>query len=178
MSDSRPLFYAGIGSRETPLEILDIMSNLAQKLAIKNYTLRSGGANGADTAFEIGCDAVNGKKEIFIPWDGFSNREHDGNVISLSQLDATIVRQAMNVAKEFHPNWNACSNGAKLLHSRNCFQVLGISLKSPVSFLVCWTPNASGSGGTGQAIRIAKANDIKVFDIADEMAMNRIRRFL
>ena len=174
----RQVFYAGIGSRETPSDILKVMSDLAHKLAEKDYILRSGGADAADSAFESGCDEVKGKKEIYIPWDGFNDREHCENVISLSQLDVTIVNQAMNMAKDHHPNWEACKRGARLLHSRNCFQILGVSLDKPVSFVICWTPKASGSGGTGQAIRIAKDLKINVFDLADETALNRVKRFL
>jgi predicted Rossmann fold nucleotide-binding protein DprA/Smf involved in DNA uptake len=41
-------YYAGIGSRETPKDICDIMTQLAIKLANNGWVLRSGGAKGAD----------------------------------------------------------------------------------------------------------------------------------
>jgi predicted Rossmann fold nucleotide-binding protein DprA/Smf involved in DNA uptake len=41
-------FYAGIGSRETPPDILEWMTSLAANLETMNYVLRSGGAQGAD----------------------------------------------------------------------------------------------------------------------------------
>ena len=40
--------YAGIGSRETPDQVLQIMTDLAVALAKEKFTLRSGGAGGAD----------------------------------------------------------------------------------------------------------------------------------
>jgi hypothetical protein len=40
-------YYAGIGSRETPKDILDLISKIAIKLESLGYTLRSGGADGA-----------------------------------------------------------------------------------------------------------------------------------
>ena len=52
--------YAGIGSRETPKEILKEMTKIGQELESKGYTLRSGGAIGADKAFE-GANQNNGK---------------------------------------------------------------------------------------------------------------------
>ena len=55
--------YAGIGSRRTPPELLDEMEVLGRQLAIADYVLRSGGAKGADSAFERCCDAVKGVKE-------------------------------------------------------------------------------------------------------------------
>ena len=57
-------YYAGVGSRETPLDVLKTMWKIGNYLATKGYTLRSGGAKGADTAFENGCDSVIGSKEI------------------------------------------------------------------------------------------------------------------
>ena len=48
----RNMTYAGVGSRETPPEILAEMTKIAQELATKKYSLQSGGAIGADMAFE------------------------------------------------------------------------------------------------------------------------------
>lgn len=60
------MYYAGVGSRETPQDVLKIMWKIGRYLALNGYTLRSGGgAKGADTAFENGCDSVRGSKEIF-----------------------------------------------------------------------------------------------------------------
>ena len=50
------MYYAGIGSRETPGLMLGAFARIGEFLAKKGYTLRSGGADGADTAFEVGCD--------------------------------------------------------------------------------------------------------------------------
>lgn len=61
--------YTGIGSRETPYEILQLMKELA-RLMSECFILRSGGADGADSAFESGCS---GLKEIYLPWKNFNN---------------------------------------------------------------------------------------------------------
>ena len=61
------MIYTGIGSRKTPIEIINKMIKLGQILGKHGYILRSGGANGADKAFEQGCDNVLGKKEIYLP---------------------------------------------------------------------------------------------------------------
>ena len=71
------MWYAGIGSRKAPKEAIDRMAELAEELAGKGYTLRSGGAGGADKAFEKGCDAVDGKKEIYLPWEGFNGSKSE-----------------------------------------------------------------------------------------------------
>ena len=65
-------YYTGVGSRKTPGAIFDLMGEIGRNLAIDGYVLRSGGASGADTAFEQGCDLHEGMKEIYLPWKGFS----------------------------------------------------------------------------------------------------------
>lgn len=148
-------YYAGIGSRETPIEILTFFTKLAKYLAKQGYILRSGGAEGSDLAFEIGCNNVNGQKEIFLPWKGFNN--------SNSSLILNNPK-AFEIAEKYHPYWHNLKEGARKLQARNSHQVLGWDLNTPSKFIICWTKNGKGSGGTGQAIRIAKAYDIPIFD--------------
>ena len=62
--------------------------------------------------------------------------------------------------------------------ARNSYQVLGRNLDDPVEFVICWTPGGSGSGGTGQAIRIAKDYQIPVFDLGSPETKLRLEEFL
>jgi predicted Rossmann fold nucleotide-binding protein DprA/Smf involved in DNA uptake len=61
--------YAGIGSRRTPSEILELMKEIGSKLEIEGWLLRSGGAPGADQAFEAGI-SKDEAKQIWLPWQG------------------------------------------------------------------------------------------------------------
>lgn len=148
-------YYAGIGSRETPKEILELFTIIGEFLANKDYILRSGHAQGSDISFENGCDLVNGKKEIYLPWSRFEGS--DSNLVVENE-------KAFKIAEEYHPYWHRLSQGAKKLQARNSHQVLGLDLSTPSNFIVCWTKNGKGSGGTGQALRIAWAYNIPVFD--------------
>lgn len=145
------LYYAGIGSRETPRELLDLFTRVAKYLSTKNYILRSGGAKGSDKAFELG--AIH--KEIYLPWKGF-----EGNNSNLIVKD----EKAFEIAEKYHPRWVYLSQSAQKLQARNSHQILGKDLASPSDFVICWTKGGKGSGGTGQAIRIAKDYNIPVFD--------------
>lgn len=58
--------------------------------------------------------------------------------------------------------------------SRNSYQVLGENLSSPVDFVVCWTENGGLIGGTAQAIRIAYANKIPVFNLYNKDSIERL----
>ena len=155
--------YAGIGSRETPEDVLVLMERLAQKLAHR-YILRSGGADGADTAFERGARLAQGKAEIYLPWQGFNE--------SNSPLHQVAV-QALNLASTLHPGWNELGQGPRKLHARNCYQVLGQNLATPVEFVVCWTADGCEStrqrrkstGGTATAIVLAERHNIPRYNL-------------
>lgn len=167
------MIYAGIGSRETPSNVLGDMADFAHYVARMGYILRSGAAPGADSAFERGCDQANGAKEIYIPWNGFSNRYlTDRGVITFNDP------RSEKIAAQFHPNWGACSHGARALHSRNVAQILGENLDTPADFVVCWTKGATGAGGTGQALRIARHFNIPIFDLGDMAAYARLNAFI
>jgi hypothetical protein len=151
------MYYAGIGSRQTPLHILTEMTSVAAKLEKKGFTLRSGGAAGADSAFEQGViDPSNA--QIFLPWRNFN---HNPSALYDPR------EEAFEMASQYHPAWNRCSPAAKKFHARNCYQMLGLDLNTPSAFVMCWTPGAAVTGGTGQALRIAHDHDIPVFNMAD-----------
>lgn len=152
-------YYAGIGSRQTPPDILDIMAGLAVRLARQGYILRSGAADGADAAFELGCSEAGGKKEIYLPWKGFNG--HSSKLYFVNN-------KAQKLAESLHPAWNKCSQGAKKLLARNCYQLLGQDLATPVEFVVCWTKHAQMAGGTALGIRLAESRNIPVYNLADE----------
>lgn len=166
------LIYAGIGSRETPSSTLAVMESLGRELASRGHLLRSGAAKGADQAFEEGCDQMGGPKEIYLPWPGFNNHSNTAKGIC-----AYPTLNGMQLAREFHPNWEACSRDAKLFHARNSHQIFGWDMGTPADLVICWTPNASGSGGTGQALRIARHFDIPVFDLADPESFDKLDDF-
>lgn len=149
-------YYAGIGSRDTPNNILQIMQSIGATLATQGFTLRSGGANGADKAFEIGCDSVKGSKEIYLPWKGFNNN---------TSKYYNVSSEAIELASKFHPAWNNLTKPVQLLMARNCYQVLGLDLNTPVEFVICFTYKGKGLGGTGQAIRLAKYFNIPIQDL-------------
>lgn len=152
--------YAGIGSRLTPVAILDLIEAIAEALAVRGMTLRSGAAPGADAAFEYGCDRASGKKEIFLPWKNFNR--------SFSPFFPP-PKEAEELASYFHPNWQACFRSARLLHARNCQQVLGKNLDSPIDFLIFYARERKGfvEGGTATAVFIARRMGIPTFNLFD-----------
>ncbi|MHB8226592.1 DUF4326 domain-containing protein [Acidithiobacillus sp.] len=171
------LRYAGIGSRSTPEPVLQVMRKVAHRLSELGYTLLSGGAAGADSTFEAGCF---GQKEIYLPWPGFRHLQ-GRHCVTLPSAEAFRVAEAV------HPAWKRLNDTAQALMARNSHQVLGADLRSPVDFVVCWTPDGCESeaarsratGGTGQAIALADRWGIPVVNLAKGKAvLERLASFV
>lgn len=111
--------YAGIGSRSVLDTVMDKIFKLSIFLSESGFALRSGGAPGCDSAFEVGCESVRGKKEIYIPWKNFENR-----YTAIVASDLENFEDAIKIAMKHHPAWYKLSPPAKLLHTRNVYQIL------------------------------------------------------
>ena len=150
-SEKKTMTYAGVGSRETPKEILAEMASLAKELEELGYTLNTGDAQGADKAFRDNTK----KKNVFAP------------------KDATPI--TMKIAEEIHPAWDKLNDFGRKLQARNTNQIFGANLKTPVDFVIAWTKDglenydmrSIESGGTGQAIDMASRKGIPVVNLAN-----------
>lgn len=154
--NSSIIYWAGIGSRDTPAEMLTLMTLISMSFFSKGLVLRSGGAKGADSAFSMGCPKP--YKIIYRPQD--------------------ITAEALEHAKNFHPAWNRCSPYAKKLHARNSMIILGRDLDTPVSFCVCWTKEGKRIGGTAQALRICDSFSIPIYNLGDTSVLQLAYQWL
>lgn len=186
------MYYTGVGSRETPPEIMDLMRAVAKKFASRGWVLRSGGAEGADTAFENGwwdnrleqdaCYTAS-DYECYVPWEGFNGHEisnHDGCNFVLDRMPPAIVQRARQHAVAIHPAWDKLKQGAQKLHTRNIFQVLGQDLDSPSKLLVCWAEvddDCIPKGGTRTAWMMALKSGIPCFNLIFEEDRRRIQNW-
>lgn len=175
---TKPGIYTGVGSQKTPLHVLGAMADLGEQLARQGWTLRSGGARGADSAFEAGHRRVTADRlEIYLPWKGFNQ-----NPSSLFG----VTEAALQLAARNHPAWHACTENVRKLHGRNAYQVLGQDLDTPSQFVVCWTPDGAASrkersrdtGGTGTAISVADGAGVPVFNLARRGERDRLMDWL
>lgn len=157
-------YYAGVGSRKAPADVLAAMSDLAAKLADLGLTLRSGHAEGSDYAFEQGS---RGRAEVFVPWARFNAQlPVVGTLLPLDDQPRYVRDKAVESIRLFHPAPESvlARRGLTSLMARNFLQVCGVPGEPVSAFIACWTPAGSGTGGTGQAIRIARAYGIPVLD--------------
>jgi hypothetical protein len=163
--------YLGCGSRETPNSICHLFTDIAEALADARYTLRTGGAPGADNAFLMGALPVDAERvELYLPWSKFEGWA----------IGTTPQAEAFEIAAQFHPAWGNLKQGAKKLHARNVHQVLGPDVTAPIrsKFIICWTEGGKMMGGTAQALRMAEAYDIHVFNAGTKEGESLVRTVL
>lgn len=149
--------YTSVGSRKTPLEELMLQSKLVYLLNLLNITVRTGDCpEGGDLYTRHSVKVNPNAIEVYRPSD--------------------VNDAALHLASQYHPYWDNCKWGARRLHARNGFQVLGMGLDDPSAFLVCYTESGAltqeerikqfkKTGGTGQAIALAEAHRVPVFNL-------------
>lgn len=165
--------YAGSGNPDAPQEILTQMKRLAGELEGFGYTLRVGGLNGPEEAFEAGTDKV----ELHLPWRDFNQK--------VSKLTFNS-KEAQAIAAKFHPAYDGLKPAIQAFLAKNVRMLLGNNLKSPALFLICWSEDGAENsrqktmktGNVGHAISIASAMHIPVFNLKRDDAEQRLRQHL
>lgn len=154
------MIITGVGSRECPKEICNLFEALGKEALERGWYIRSGHAEGADYAFELGAQL---HCIVYLPWSSF-NKEKPllGSATSLPLRD-----EVLEIVYKHEPYAKNLSDGVKLIKSRNVYQVLGVDLQSPSDVVVCWTEEGEVVGGTGLAIKIAKDHGIPIINVGD-----------
>jgi hypothetical protein len=155
------------------------MRRIAQVFAERGYRLRTGDAEGADSAFTSGAlsqlkpEQLKDLLHVYVAHDAYKSlRPYE------RKPAADMIETLINLARKYHPNPSALSSKASWsrgsplgLQARNALQIGGDRLNDPSDFAVmAFTPEnqrrfAGDLGGTGQAFRIAKSKGIPVFDL-------------
>lgn len=164
--------YAGIGSRRTPVDILTGMTLGAQQLQQEGWLLRSGHADGADLAFEMGAGSAS---EIHLPWRSYNQDKFHGDgryIVPLQYAETEII------AAQHHPNWMNLSDAVRKLMCRNVTIVIGEHLDAPADIVICWTPGGRYEGGTAHGMRIADYYGIPVFNLGAPDGITKLSDYL
>jgi hypothetical protein len=190
-------FLTGVGSRETPAEIQRILFILAGVLYSKGYIWRSGGADGADEAFERGIlnhphyrqDIDRPPMEIYLPWNGFApvkgGPKKWENVAAgyFNTPNMPMYDTAQQIAMRIHPLGEKMRDmrGVFALHTRNVYQILGMNLAVPSKSMYLWAPPTKDdlvSGGTRTAVALAREHKVPWNNLANELTKSKVLDFL
>lgn len=167
--DTRSFAYAGVGSRQTPTPILEAMDRIAQTLGNAGVALSTGGAHGADHAFETGALRTRAPLTVHTPWPGYNGYRPGstgpfGIDVIRPRPGATIQNHSYtDLARAHHPAWSRLTRGPRALFIRNVSILAGALDPDgdllPIRAVLAYTPTglAHGrpAGGTGHTLRVA-----------------------
>lgn len=185
-------YYTGVGSRETPDDILELMMRFGKVQCDIGLRGRSGLAPGADKAFYLGAQKSERFEEVgfdnFLPNSWMFNKPDYGNVTpnpSKNIFDAKRFdnyEMAQEIACRARGSFNGLGNGGIELHTRNTYQVLGPTLDVPSLGLVCWAMPVGRKGmvkgGTNTAVQIAIEYGVEVINLYKDQDRNRIETYV
>ena len=183
-----------IGSRQLEqkqeyFEDIKLCYNVCMRLAQLGVTFTSGlceiGMDGiAQKAYSKAVDlglAKESQFEVYVA-DQYNIRRSTLPRRHLATVrNKDLISETERIASEVHPAWDRCNEWAKGMHSRNCHQILGYDLQSPVDAVICWTPDGAVVGGTATALKLSMKHDIPVFNLGTkdkESVLQSIKKFL
>lgn len=162
------IHIAGIGSRGLNAEQLEHCEKLGGWITQLGFHLHSGGAVGADQAFQRGGASKNpALVHIHVPWSSYEqgSRVNGAQVDVLQNLPSLVFDFYEGLAMEHHPAWGKLTQGGAALHTRNGRIIQPIPHLN-VDLVLAWPSDKIGGGGTGQGMRMAKALGIPVIDLS------------
>jgi len=179
--------YAGIGSRETPPDVMKTSVIFANILTELGYALYSGGCpKGMDMACLKGAyrhsSFDKSKHRIYLSWNGMSDLYHLPAAGLYDAQRFPNYEEAGAIGLRMRGVWDGLGRGGIAHHSRNPYQVLGDDLKSPVDFVYTWAPpvgkNGNVKGGTATAVKLALENNIPVYNMYYDEVRERVEHFV
>lgn len=165
-------FYSAVCTTDAPEAVITLIPAIAKKLDNSNYTLRSTGNPGIEQIFETQSHRV----EYFIPWNGFNGKF----------VKEELPKEAFTIASHLHPAWHKLTNQAQKLKARSVAQLMGMDLKTPSDFLICWSPDGACresevtriTGSAGLSIKLATRMHIPVFNLQRQDNMASVKKLL
>lgn len=169
-------YFTGVGARYgVPSDVYDRVDSIGRYLIGIGYRNRTGDAVGMDAAWRKVCAHA---------CDFYAPRNRSNPLADAKIITGEHYVRAKNITRQYHPYFHNLGDFEAELHIRNVFEVLGDELNNPSEFLVCWTKDGAEkkttreTGGTGQAIRLAIAYDIPVFNLYHADAEYRLAKHL
>jgi len=173
---SPPRIWAFGGARSTPLDMQELIAQIAQKHVLSGGAVVHGGAPGADRA--AGRLITDPSKMTVYLRGNADPRGPDpvragGRVFNAMELPAW--QQARTLAAQYEDPYRP---GSRDYNARNMVVLAGPRLNTPRDRLVVWTPGGQPIGGTGHAIRAAEGLGIEVRNLGDPGTLARAQRWL
>lgn len=167
--------------KKAPTEIIDSVKTIVSALANRGYILRTNG-NTDNPAVLAGQISAKDNLEIYLPWSKFGEA-HGHHKVVLRWPNEKAYGMAAHVYKKF----NDMKPAVRAIMSSEMHTLFGKDMKSPVDFVIAWTPdgaetsketNFRRTGFMASIIETADKYDIPVFNLAKPNALDRLKNHL
>lgn len=168
--------WTGVGSREVPEEIAEYQRWVGHQMALLGGKLSTGDAIGSDenflTGYNEGIQERDGSSPAEVHYTWRKNKRGLVHCPARGFHEAErydTFDRAQEIAHVARGSFNGLFPSGIALHTRNAFQVLGVSLDRPAWLCVLYArpigKRGNVKGGTNTAKRIADMNNIPVVNI-------------
>lgn len=168
-------YYTGVGSRGVSGEISRLQAKIGRTLAIKGFTLLTGGAIGSDYNFLEGSSRIDQSlSQVWRPTNQDGSLS-EGKVpfgkphISVFYIQEDDFQKAREylISNKILPYFDKMDVYAQWLHARNYYQVFSTYDIAPSEFVVYYAKEWNGvvEGGTRTAVGIARNEDIPTYNL-------------
>lgn len=165
--------YAATGNKEMPESFKPQIQRIGRNLEKAGFILRTGGMEGLEDVIEKSTT----KLEVHLPFKDFDGKQ------SKFTFTSDFVK---GIAKMFHTSFDTLKPVVQTFLAKNVRLVLGKDGKSPALFLIVWTEDGAETtaektfktGNSGNAIAIANAIKIPVFNLVRPDAERRLYEFI
>ena len=151
-----------IGTRSLSAGWKQLIVEFSRGMAEAEWMIRSGAAEGCDQAWTEGFTHRASSVSLYLPWPTFNKSYWFG---SGYRIQHNPTEEGARIARDSISYWDSLKQGAKKLYARNSHIILGPDCRKPSDLVVAYTTTGDDRGGTGQAIRIARAKQIPVLNI-------------
>ncbi|MCP4258321.1 MAG: hypothetical protein GY774_12600 [Planctomycetes bacterium] len=193
------MWYTAIGAVSLQAEKVDVMTDLAQCLALLGWGVRTGGRGEVDDVFHKAARECGGIVKTIVPfahYRGYDAKRFKDTTVSFDDLDEITKGRAEAASIglsgagkiNYHLQRNLLASSAPIL--------LGENMDEPSRFVITWQENnnfaelpfvddgipgsyASKAGHQeGAVFTLAKSREIPVFNLATPEHFDRISKFV
>lgn len=186
-------YVAIVGSRDVPLDELELLIRLGRTVTDVGFGVRSGDAFGSDRAGWYGArqselyDTNNTGIYVLQSYKNRKRAQEHGFLVAEDYPEKWLM--ATSLALEARGSWGGIEGPhnqfKRDLHIRNVYQVLGHTLDQPVQAIFYYAKpvgkveNEKVSGGTNTAVQVARIAEVpRRINLATEAGVQYVHEFL
>lgn len=186
-------YIAIVGSREVPLDELELLIRLGRTVTDLGFEIRSGDAFGSDRAGWYGArqsdryDPNNARIYVLQSHKNRKRAQEHGFLVAEDYPEQWVMATAL--ALEARGSWGGIEGPhnqfKRDLHIRNVMQILGHNLDDPVKAIIYYAPTVGNpdreicKGGTNTAVQLARMASVPHrINLATEAGLKYAHEFL